>query len=257
MYFYISFSLLQISRKLVSPFAAPSLLFPRKTCIILCFLPAQVLVRAWSRPSTMLFLCYVLLAFARGAAGEQEDLDEEFRFVTCGSAVKLQNRDSSYILHSPGIEWGTGSGQQAVTAVARFRFAFSLFLLPSLFYLLFSCIVCSVGEDNTLWQVMAGLGEPDCQRGQPIECGQVVRLFHVSGTFLHSHLHTAPLSNNRQEVSCFGPGDSGDNFRLVCKGEKYWQRGHTVEFQHIDTGKHLQFFPLLGQGILLSCFSEG
>lgn len=37
--------------------------------------------------------------------------------VTCGSAVTLQNKENSYFLHSHGIAWGSGSGQQSVTAV--------------------------------------------------------------------------------------------------------------------------------------------
>lgn len=42
--------------------------------------------------------------------------------VTCGSAVKLRHTDSSTLLHSHDVSWGTGSRQQSVTtSLSEFR----------------------------------------------------------------------------------------------------------------------------------------
>lgn len=41
----------------------------------------------------------------------------EFQKVTCGSSVKLTHIKSQFKLHSHQIPYGTGSGQQSITAV--------------------------------------------------------------------------------------------------------------------------------------------
>ncbi len=69
--------------------------------------------------------------------------------------------------------------------------------------------------------------------------------------WLHSHLHTSPLSH-RQEVSGYGEdggvgSDSGDNWKLICADSKskFWKRGPVsnksanIVLQHIDTGAYL------------------
>lgn len=38
-------------------------------------------------------------------------------FVTCGSILKLLNTDLRLRLHSHDVKYGTGSGQQSVTAI--------------------------------------------------------------------------------------------------------------------------------------------
>lgn len=61
-----------------------------------------------------------------------------------------------------------------------------------------------------------------------------------TGKNLHSHLHKSPLSG-QQEVSAFGDntsGDTGDHWKVVIDG-KYWKRGETIRFQHVDTGRYL------------------
>ena len=139
--------------------------------------------------------------------------------VTCGSAVTLQNKDSKFYLHSHGIAWGSGSGQQSVTAHD------------------------SVSGPGNMWQVKSGHRKPMCEASQAIACGDRVRLEHVqTGRLLHSHLFKAPLSGN-QEVSCFGDGgegDTGDDWIVECDaGATHWIRGQPVTLRHADTGKVL------------------
>lgn len=121
------------------------------------------------------------------------------QFVTCGSVIKLLNTDYRVRLHSHDVKYGTGSGQQSVTAT-------------------------EVQEDiNSHWLIKAATGKP-CTRGEPIKCGTLIRLEHVeTKKNLHSHNFQSPLSGN-QEVSCYGDkgeGDSGDNWTVVCSGEDF------------------------------------
>ena len=59
-------------------------------------------------------LLVLIVTLARG-----EDYDEEFSYVTCGSAVKLKHKQTSYYLYSAGVNYGSGSGQQVVTAIGQ------------------------------------------------------------------------------------------------------------------------------------------
>lgn len=116
--------------------------------------------------------------------------------MTCGSVIKLLNTDYRVRLHSHDVKYGTGSGQQSVTAT-------------------------ELQEDiNSHWLVKATTGKT-CTRGEPIKCGSMLRLEHVdTKKNLHSHNFQSPLSGN-QEVSCYGDkgeGDSGDNWIIVCSG---------------------------------------
>ncbi len=36
--------------------------------------------------------------------------------ISCGSAFKIKHKDTGHHLHSHAIAWGSGSGQQSVTA---------------------------------------------------------------------------------------------------------------------------------------------
>lgn len=117
-------------------------------------------------------------------------------YVTCGSVIKLKNADYNVRLHSHDVKYGTGSGQQSVTAT-------------------------EIQEDiNSHWQIKGGTGKV-CPRGQPVKCGSTIRLEHVeTKKNLHSHNFQSPLSGN-QEISCYGEkgeGDSGDNWMVVCSG---------------------------------------
>ncbi|CAM9692874.1 unnamed protein product [Phaeothamnion confervicola] len=142
--------------------------------------------------------------------------------VTCGSAVKLRHQETGYHLHSHQIRWGTGSGQQSVTAHG------------------------SADDQGGLWLVKEAHGGLPCEVGQPILCGRTVRLEHVrTGLNLHTHRFSSPVSR-QQEVSCFGEGgqgDSGDNWVVLCEGiadGQPWQRGSAVRLRSPDTGAVLR-----------------
>merc|ERR1712045_822246 len=137
--------------------------------------------------------------------------------VTCGSVVKLMNSNHKVRLHSHDVKYGSGSGQQSVTGTV-------------------------IKEDvNSHWTIK-GPGDKDhCTRGEPVECGQKVRLEHLTThRNLHSHHFSSPLSS-QQEVSAFGEGgrgDTGDVWRVMCEGD-FWTRGDNVTLKHSDTGAFL------------------
>ncbi|KAJ3301242.1 Stromal cell-derived factor 2-like protein 1 [Kappamyces sp. JEL0829] len=120
--------------------------------------------------------------------------------------VKLANKATTHRLHSHDVKYGSGSGQQSVTAYPR-------------------------GNDpNSYFRVE----KEGCDRGVAVPCNQVVQFTHIkTNTKLHSHLVASPLSN-QQEVSAYTGSDSGDNWRVGCK-TKYWKR----EAPHVDTKKFL------------------
>jgi len=137
--------------------------------------------------------------------------------VTCGSTIKLMNYQHKVRLHSHDVKYGSGSGQQSVTGN-------------------------TVKEDvNSHWSIKGPTEKNMCQRGTAVECGQKVRLEHLSTKRnLHSHHFSSPLTN-QQEVSAFGEGgvgDTGDVWSVVCDGE-YWSRDNNVMFKHVDTGVYL------------------
>jgi len=137
--------------------------------------------------------------------------------VTCGSVIKLQNTNHRVRLHSHDVKYGSGSGQQSVTGT-------------------------DVKEDvNSHWAIRGPTNKKNCDRGEPVKCGQEVRLQHQTTLRnLHSHHFTSPLSNS-QEVSAFGEngeGDTGDVWKIVCSGDA-WARDEGVSFKHVDTGVFL------------------
>ncbi|GAB0092979.1 stromal cell-derived factor 2 [Sergentomyia squamirostris] len=139
------------------------------------------------------------------------------KYVTCGSVLKLMNVAYNMRLHSHDVKYGTGSGQQSVTAT-------------------------EIQEDvNSHWVIRAKTNR-QCERGAPVSCGDIVRLQHV-GTKknLHSHHFSSPLSGN-QEVSCYGDdngeGDTGDHWEVICSGE-HWLRDASVKLKHVDTDMYL------------------
>lgn len=82
--------------------------------------------------------------------------DLEFNEVACGSVIKLINTNSRARLHSHDVKYGAGSGQQSVTAV-------------------------DVSDDhNSYWQIRGPHGGNPCTRGQPVKCGEVIRLAHLA-----------------------------------------------------------------------------
>ena len=137
----------------------------------------------------ILHMCFLL----RTNAGGSEDP------VTCGSVVKLMNMMGNANLHSHQIAWGSGSGQQSITASA------------------------SSNDQGDLWIIKdATTTKTPCVVATPLNCGSRIRLEHMqTGKLLHSHLFKAPLSGN-QEVSGFGEsgnGDTGDNWTVVCDND--------------------------------------
>jgi len=179
-------------------------------------------------------VCEVRCAAAAANDDDDDDVvdDEDYNWLTFGSAVRLVHRSSRYHLHSHGINYGSGSGQQSVTAVTQ------------------------DDDTNSLWQLKEAYSHTPIALGTPVKCGDVVRLQHVlTRRYLHSHLHTSPLSN-RQEVSAYGEGshsDSGDIWKIECSGESFeWDRipvgtslsagssnPAVISFLHLDTNKRL------------------
>lgn len=138
------------------------------------------------------------------------------QYISCGSITKLFNHHYKVRLHSHDVKYGSGSGQQSVTG-------------------------STVQEDyNSNWQIK-GLPDAPCTRGEPIKCGEEIRLEHVvTRRNLHSHHFSSPLSD-QQEVSAFGSdgeGDTGDFWSVVCDDE-YWSRDDKVVLQHRDTDMYL------------------
>jgi len=138
---------------------------------------------------------------------------KHYPYVTCGSVIKLLSPNFNVRLHSHDVKYGSGSGQQSVTGT-------------------------DTQEDiNSYWAVR-GKSDNMCVRGEPIECGAVIRLQHMeTKKNLHSHHFSSPLSGN-QEVSPFGDkngeGDTGDNWTIVCSGD-YWDRAQDIRLKHVDT----------------------
>jgi len=149
---------------------------------------------------------------------------EEPLYITYSSAIKLLHAQSSYRLHSHDIKWGSGSGQQSVTAVI------------------------DTGDSNSLWQVHPGLDAKQNlltqAAGEPVKCEATIRLLHSNTEkYLHSHgQHSAPVSA-RQEVTGFGDfssSDAGDNWVVECtKNAKYWKKGKSVFLRHKQTRHYL------------------
>ena len=140
--------------------------------------------------------------------------------VTCGSAVKLTHVSTKVKLHSHGISYGSGSGQQSVTGFPESN------------------------DPGGYWQVKGTKSEP-CERGDDVKDGQAIRLQHAqTRKWLHSHTaHRSPLTNN-QEVSAHGDdesSDDGDEWRLeiVADGSshkgKVWRRDQKIRLQHRQT----------------------
>lgn len=141
----------------------------------------------------------------------------KYEYVTWSSVVKLINTNSNSRLHSHDVKYGSGSGQQSVTAVKN------------------------ADDHNSYWQVLPALGVKNIERGEKVRCGTTIRLLHLATRRnLHSHLFHSPLSNN-QEVSAFGEngnGDEGDNWIIDCDDD-FWRRDEPVRIQHKLTNKFL------------------
>ncbi|KAF9202683.1 Stromal cell-derived factor 2-like protein 1 [Haplosporangium sp. Z 27] len=180
---------------------------------------------------TLSSLAYLAMVATVVLADSVPEIDDEFQKVTCGSSIKLTHEKTSFKLHSHQIPYGSGSGQQSITAVP--------------------------GKDdtNSLWTVMAQSGHT-CDRGEPVPCDTLIRLKHVNTKkYLHSHLHNSPMSGGL-EVSAYEGQDEGDNWRVECinNKEEYWTRESLIQLRHESTGmylstsnKHVYGNPIPGQ----------
>ncbi|CAM8970448.1 unnamed protein product [Rhodiola kirilowii] len=138
--------------------------------------------------------------------------------ITYGSAIKLMHEKTKFRLHSHEVPYGSGSGQQSVTGFPE------------------------VNDANSYWIVRP---EPDTsvKSGDRIERGTIIRLQHMkTRKWLHSHLHTSPISGNL-EVSGYGDdhqSDTGDYWRLIIEGSgKTWKQDQRVRLHHVDTQGYL------------------
>jgi len=141
----------------------------------------------------------------------------KYEYVTCGSVLKLYSANHDIRLHSHDVAYGTGSGQQSVTGVPN------------------------ADDANSYWQVRGSTKIGSCKRGEPIKCGDDIRLTHMnSQKNLHSHGFQSPLTS-QQEVSCFGTegeGDHLDNWQVQCNTD-VWKRSGYVSIYHPETNKYL------------------
>jgi len=179
------------------------------------------------------FVTLILIASPLSLAARQ-------RYVTCGSVIKLFNKDHNVRLHSHDVKYGSGSGQQSVTGT-------------------------EVQEDvNSHWAIKGATGK-SFPRGDPIKCGSTIRLEHIAtNKNLHSHHFASPLSGH-QEISAYGDGgegDSGDHWNIVCSGD-LWIRDETVMLKHLDTQQYLAASgrtfgrPINGQMEIVGLHSSG
>lgn len=124
--------------------------------------------------------------------------------------------------------------------------------------------VKNADDHNSYWQIRPKASALNSvERGQPIKCGDAVRLTHLATKRnLHSHLFQSPLSNN-QEVSAFGEtgeGDDGDNWIIECDDD-FWRRDESVRLRHELTKKYLHVTgdtfgrPISGQ-MEVSCYNH-
>ncbi|GJQ12335.1 hypothetical protein GpartN1_g4734.t1 [Galdieria partita] len=169
-----------------------------------------------AKSSPLLLLFFHLLFLVVSSIPNNDQVEEDWNLVTYGSVIKLVHQSTGYRLHSHEIVYGTGSGQQSVTA-----YPFG-------------------GDNNSFWLTKGVHNETLLSQGNPIPCGSFIRLEHLNTRKnLHSHLPKSPISGNL-EVSAFGvdgEGDSGDVFQLICADNrmKEWKRNEALYLKHVDT----------------------
>ena len=149
----------------------------------------------------------------------EEDIKNtiESKTITYGSSLRIQNSITKYYLSSFGMNWSTGSGLQIVTAVQSDK------------------------ELNSLFTIKEGENYPTKINGDPVLCGDIIRLEHIgTGKNLHSHDFKSFVTNS-QEACAFGEdgnGDVNDNFRISCykQNDNDLITGKTEFFlQHVPT----------------------
>lgn len=105
--------------------------------------------------------------------------------------------------------------------------------------------VIQASDDNdSYFQVKEGHGLPPCETGDPVNCGDIIRLEHVN-TSKNIHSHNFPsFITDSQEVCGFGQngeGDENDSWEIQCYNQKENHvRGKTNFFlQHLGTKQYL------------------
>jgi dolichyl-phosphate-mannose--protein O-mannosyl transferase len=199
------------------------------------------------------FLPILVLALGGFAVAAYEV--DGHRHITCGSALKLRHLNSSkYFLKSAEAKYSSG-GQQVVTCgvdgdllwqVRDFiYYELAPFILRPSQIFACSCLLTKIREAHNA---------TTCVIGEPIRCGDVIRLTHVkTNKNLHSHGIAAPLTRHNFEVSGFGDGgrgDVGDNWRVECLRRKgaeaesssLWRSDSLVRFNHVETERWLSSF---------------
>ena len=168
-----------------------------------------------------IILCsFVLLTHCANMSEEEITQSVNEKKITCGSTLRIQNDLTKYYLSSFGMNWSTGSRLQIVTGVKESDKYESLFIIKE------------------------GEGLPPCENGEPIKCGSIIRLEHVTtGKNIHSHEFPSFITNT-QEACAFGEngnGDVNDNFEITCyKWKEEEIKGETLFFlQHVPTKKFL------------------
>ncbi|CAO3589992.1 unnamed protein product [Absidia cylindrospora] len=164
-------------------------------------------------------LLYALLPLTL-AGKDIPEIEEGYEKVTCGSTIKLVNKVTNHKLHSHGVSYGSGYGQQSVTGFVE------------------------SDDPNSFWMVRAA-HSMQCIRGQPVPCGAAIRLRHTNTKgYLHSHLHSSPLSG-QQEVSCFDGNDGGDDWLVQCvdPSQEFWLREQPIQLVHVDSNTYLTCSP--------------
>lgn len=146
-------------------------------------------------------------------------------YVTDGSAIILEHVGTKYKLYSADMKWGSGSGNQLVTAAST-----------------------NVDEDNLLWTVKV-YEENKSITGDKINCNEVVTLKHVkSNGYLSGSSFGAVLSSNF-ELSVDKKDDYGQ-FQVICENERknpFWEIGNSVFLKsvkyngYVSTSKKYEF----------------
>jgi dolichyl-phosphate-mannose--protein O-mannosyl transferase len=169
-----------------------------------------------------MWILWILFPFTKAFWGSEKKqlpfiIEDEFKFVTCGSSIKLTSVENGFKLHSHSVSYGnSGSGQQSVTGFK------------------------DSNDANSYFTVRGGYKTTPCSLGQKVACNSIIRLYHSNTkTWLHSHLFHSPLSS-RQEVSAFGGKDSGDDWLLECEEDsQFWKRESIITLKHVDTNMYL------------------
>ena len=166
---------------------------------------------------TILFLFLFPIIITVNMSEEDIKSTIESKTITYGSSLRIQNIITKYYLSSFGMNWSSGSGLQIVTAVQSDK------------------------DINSLFTIKEGENYPTKINGDPVLCGEVIRLEHIAtGKNLHSHDFKSFVTNS-QEACAFGEdgnGDVNDNFRISCykQNDNDIITGKTEFFlQHVPT----------------------